>query len=162
MNTDNNDAVTQITREAVIEAMPFKCPKCPKRFTSKAGLTMHNMRVHTQNTGYKWKQSKSHNWDTSILEKQRLARRRAYQQKLRARYKTQGKDSRGYPKDTVDRNKWTPERMAKFQATMRKKALSKQRIQIVYPKPGETVTPDKVTSTIRFCPHCGNNLEKHL
>jgi hypothetical protein len=45
----------------------------------------------------------------------------------------------------------------------------KKRIQYVYPTPdtpADTVTTTVVTTAsiaaIRFCPHCGSNIEKHL
>jgi hypothetical protein len=160
MNTEN----TEVT--------PHQCPKCPKSFLSKAGLTMHTMRVHSGNTGYKWKARQSHNWDTSILEKERLERRRKYQRKLRARYKLQGRDSRGYPVTGKGGNKgmklpsWSKERLAKFQSTMRRKAASKhgfkpKRIQIVYPDPREAGAETVTQPEIRFCPYCGFNIERH-
>lgn len=84
--------------------------------------------------------------------------------------------------------KWTPERTAKFKRTMRRIAreksmrqaggkpphpnslAAKKRIQFVYPTPDQIdaavrATPNMInppTTAIRFCPHCGNNIEKHL
>lgn len=170
MNTENTDEQRTTSENiAVADKLPFfQCPKCPKSFTTPQGLSMHDLRVHSKKlgTGYKWKQRQSHNWDTSVLEKERLARRRAYQRKLRARYKLQGRDSRGYPVKTVDPRKWTTERLSKFQSTMRRKALEKKnpqkRLQFVYPITEAVPTEQQPKSVIRFCPHCGTNIERYL
>jgi predicted RNA-binding Zn-ribbon protein involved in translation (DUF1610 family) len=140
------------------------CPKCGKEFKSKQALRMHDARVHTKKlgSGYKWKQGQGHNWDTSILEKQRLARRRAYQRKLRERYKLQGRDSRGYLRRKPVGRKWTAERLMKFQNTMRRKNREKaKRIQIVYPDPRQQDEKEaaQIIPTLRYCPACGEHLE---
>lgn len=132
---------------------------------------MHILRVHSKpkgmRTGYRWKQQQS---------QATLDRKREYQRKLRERYKLEGKTSRGYPRKP---HRWTPEQTAKFRRTMRKKkALQKagafeaggkrpERIQIVYPDPREKIDLQKVAqqvtrAVIRFCPYCGESIEKHI
>ena len=110
----------------------MECPICKRVFSNQVGLRMHHVRKHTDK-----------NWDT-------------------------GKNFRNAERKHRGRGKpWTPEQHAKFKRTMRKLRNRKQgRIQIVYPDTTRgQETPDLnqlAQSAIRFCPHCGENIEKHL
>lgn len=135
----------------------FPCLECGKTFKSAPALRMHHVRAHGKG------------WDTSSNfgrggskgkfknEAERLAHRRQYQKRLRARYYREGKNSRGeqMPPGWKPRGKyegatgakWTEERRARFIKTMRQKARRKamadegkllpgRRIRYVYPEPG--------------------------
>jgi hypothetical protein len=145
------------------------CPQCGKGFSSAQGLRMHNARVHTKTlgTGYKWKGEAS--------EQERLERRRAYQKKLRARYYRQGKNSRGEAMPPgwtpLKRRKrttppWTAERHVRHLAKYPQQPRGKERIQIVYPDPRDIdlqkVAQQVTRAVIRFCPYCGENIEKQI
>jgi predicted RNA-binding Zn-ribbon protein involved in translation (DUF1610 family) len=208
-DTDTNDAVTEHIKAAAQEAMPHKCPKCTKRFTSKAGLAMHNMRVHTgqlKAPGQKGFKPNPNKRKHSFPSDSAAVKRKKYQQ-MRDRFHAMGLDAKGRPfKSEYGRRTslamrgkgpqaWTPERRAKFKATWRRKErekagaqlpggklhpnslTAKKRIQFVYPTPEQHTqdkatmeeaiantwpNPERTTTAIRFCPHCGNNIERHL
>jgi predicted RNA-binding Zn-ribbon protein involved in translation (DUF1610 family) len=166
-----------------IVTQDFLCPKCGKGFKSSPALRMHTVRAHGKG------------WDTTANLKNRkgnkeeqLEHRRVYQRELRARYYREGKNSKGelMPKGWKARPrggnsgmklpKWSPERLAKFRRTMRKKALLRnkptERIQIVYPDPREEQQKineaiantwpsekDIIVPTLKYCPNCGEHLE---
>jgi predicted RNA-binding Zn-ribbon protein involved in translation (DUF1610 family) len=160
------------------------CPQCGKLFKPGAALRMHIVRVHGKG------------WDTSANFKRKRntsltprEQKRIYQKKLRERYYREGRNSSGklMPKGWKPKFRggnaglklppWTPERLAKFKRTMRKKA--KERIQIVYPSPRAqqekmkedekirqaiaSTWPEKETEvivpTLKYCPNCGEHLE---
>ena len=164
---------------------------------SLAGVNMHDARVHTKKILARgqdgWKpnpkaRAERKNFPSSSLE----TRRRKYRE-TRDRFYAMGLDAKGNPFKSElgkrislsqlagpPRNRtWTPERTARFKATMlrlqREKARQKlhhtpnssKRIQFVYPIPGEdkpepTPKPTATTSAIKFCPHCGTNIERYL
>jgi predicted RNA-binding Zn-ribbon protein involved in translation (DUF1610 family) len=94
----------------------FECPKCGKVFDRLQGLRMHNIRAHTEGgqRGYKWKQRTTR---AEVLEK-----RREYQRRLRDRYYSEGKDSKGQIKPPG----WkpNPRRIAAAQKRFAKKSYS--------------------------------------
>lgn len=116
-------------------ADPFQCDKCERTFHTKPALTMHKIRAHGKgwstsgNFRHKGKQTPQQRRDADATRK-----RRNYQKKLRARYKQEGKDSRGYRKQ-----------------------------HYVYPLPTEQNTQTiRPVEGIKHCPYCGVNIEKHL
>ena len=70
----------------------FQCPKCPKVFGSKAGLNLHDMRIHGKFRGspYNYGLGKK-----PMSDKERLEKRRPYQLALRNKYYREGKNSKG-------------------------------------------------------------------
>lgn len=169
-----------ISPEGTIEQSGVQCPKCQKRFNNAIGLRMHTLRIHS---GRGW--NTSANFKSKKSREKILAEKREYNRKLRARYKKEGRNSRGelMPPGWVPRtsNKWTPERRAKFNSTWRSKnkaktkaILKKHPIQIVYPDPRETVNegtwPENMGEVrkldnvrkLNHCPYCGEFLVRHL
>jgi hypothetical protein len=201
-NTEEpHDAVTEIVAQSEQEALPWKCPKCPKRFTTKAGVVMHDRRVHTKTLkswGQKGFKPNPDNKPRKIYPSDRSVVKRRKYREMRDRYHAMGLDAKGRPfKSETGKKvstsmmrrkgpvKWTPERKAKFRATMRKKAQArrwivppptppilstKKRLQFVYPIsnkiPAEQDKPEQEKPTnirkVRFCPFCGEHLERHL
>lgn len=171
MNTNENTDTEPLAQTeptlAQLTMHEIPCPKCDKTFKSIPAVRMHTIRAHGEG------------WDTSgnfgrgskkrRTESDRLAYKREYQKKLRERYKLEGKNSRGYP---LRKYRWTPEQTAKFRRTMRKKAIQKaakpQRFQIVYPDPRDKdidlqkVAQQVTKAVMRFCPYCGESIEKHI
>jgi hypothetical protein len=158
------------------ETLNFPCDKCDRRFKSPAARNMHKVRTH----GKGWDTSKNFrkNLHNRVAQREKLlAAKREYNRKLRARYKLEGKDSRGYPlpdrgllKRISNLNRkggkpWTDAQRDKFRRTMKAKS---KRIQIVYPDPrgvtefnkGEIVRGVEVTiPALKHCPNCGEHLE---
>jgi hypothetical protein len=162
MTPDKTDTVTEISEAAAKEAMPWKCPKCTKRFTSKAGLFMHNGRVHAKNIvaagqkGFKpnpdnKKRKQNYPSDSSAVK------RRKYQA-MRDKFHAMGLDAKGRPFKTeygrrtslAMRGKgpqaWTPERRAKFKATWRRKEREKAGAQL----PGGKLHPNSLSAKKRI------------
>jgi predicted RNA-binding Zn-ribbon protein involved in translation (DUF1610 family) len=153
----------ETTTQETLTGLP--CPKCGKTFKNAMAMRMHTLRKHS-----------GKGWDTSANFRHGLARKsreklllakREYNRRLRARYKLEGKDSRGYPLDKRWSNlnrkggkPWTDAQREKFRRTM--KAKARHRIQIVYPeptdKPGIELAQVYVP-TLKHCPNCGENIE---
>ena len=161
-----------ISPEGTIEQSGVQCPKCQKRFNNAIGLRMHTLRIHS---GRGW--NTSANFKSKKSREKILAEKREYNRKLRARYKREGRNSRGelMPPNWTPRSSvgWSPERRAKFNSTWRSKnkaktkaILKKHPIQIVYdPKTSidqaiKNTWPEQMdTPDLKFCPHCGENIK---
>lgn len=157
---------------------PIPCPKCEKRFKNEIALRMHTLRIHS---GRGW--NTSANFKSKNKSRERiLAEKREYNRRLRARYKKEGRNSRGelMPPGWKPRGsgnlKWSPERRAKFNSTWRSKnkaktksILKKHPIQIVYPDPRQkALEAEAIKNTwpeqadvpeLKYCPHCGENIK---
>lgn len=128
------------------------CSK-PGPYKNQKALNMHNARVHTKKIKAPFQGLSK--------EERRLAKRRAYQKKLRKRYKAEGKDSRGYPLKGGRHKKkfgapWTVERRKKFDATWAAKKNGK------LPPPLKLEEQEDPRQFIRHCPNCGANLVPHF
>jgi hypothetical protein len=154
-NTEPSWPPTDTGITSTTHPFPFQCERCLRDFKSERALRMHKIRMHS---GRGW--DTSQNFRSKKTVNQRLAHRREYQRKLRARYRMEGKNSRGYARTGA---RWSDQQRAKYQRTMSTRRKAKNRTMYVYPLPAEqnTQTLDKVES-IKHCPYCGHNLEKHL
>ena len=141
----NDEQLTELS--AVNKAV---CPKCFKGFTGPKALQalrMHRMRVHTRAgkrgaklanevAAAKKRAATAANGLPSSATKE--ARRRYYHNMV-ARYHAQGLNSHGEPfSRRGNRARFAP---------------------IVL---GNEPEQEPVKAAIKFCPHCGQNLEKHL
>jgi hypothetical protein len=137
------------TSDSVVE---FNCqvPKCGKSFKSAPALRMHIVRAHGKG------------WDTSANFRKKdsarealLAKKQAYNKKVRAENIAKGLTGSGKPRKRPFRAKkpafgakWTPERRRKFKDTWEAKKNGLQ--------------PPKVQQDprdfINHCPNCGKNL----
>ena len=156
---------------------PIPCPKCNKRFRNEIGLRMHTLRIHS---GRGWNTSANFKSKSKTRESL-LAQKREYNRKLRARYKKEGRNSRGElmppgwkPRGSVG---WSPERRAKFNSTWlsknkkkTKSILKKNPIQIVYPDPRQkALEAEAIENTwpegsgtlakLKYTPNCGEHIE---
>ncbi len=129
----------------------FYCDKCNRSFDKKAGLLMHDSRVHTKKlgTGYRWK--------TRLTQAERLQRRREYGRKWRL------------AKGMTPRVQSWIESNPKIKKAVKEKAQKRPRIQYVYPHPEEPLVPvpDNIAalmtskvSKLKCCPNCGEELWK--
>lgn len=146
------------------------CGYCDRVFKSMPALRMHKVRAH----GKGWDTSRNFGKRNLTQHEKKLQ----YQRNLRARYKREGKDSRGYPKKT-GAHKWGPEQLHKFRRTMKRKAMAKaganlfeaggnkktkRSIQIIYPDPSHPFNQDEPeladvhVPQLKFCPNCGEHL----
>ena len=82
---------------ALMNPKPYQCDKCDFRGTSPASLRMHRIRKHS---GRNWDTSKNFQsvnrrsaWSKKAPRSVRLANRREYQKRLRARYYAEGKNA---------------------------------------------------------------------
>jgi hypothetical protein len=142
----------------------FPCPKCSHEpFPTIQGLRMHDMRVHTKagQEGAMWKlrgTSLKYAGETEAERETRLARKRLYQQRLRARYKREGKDSKGKLRPEGYQPRKSPgtgnkqEYMRKWY--LRKRAEKKNSANL----PVETTVAPEIwimqSSGVIRCPHC--------
>jgi hypothetical protein len=157
------------------------CPKCEKRFSNEIGLRMHDIRKHQPGRG--WSTSRNFKGGKKTKEAE-LAKKRLYNARMRARFYAEGRNSRGElmpkgwkPKLNRGGNKgmklkgWSPERREKFNSTWRSKQgkKAKKRFEpIVYPDPRQKALEQEAIQntwpeqgnipTLKFCPHCGENV----
>jgi predicted RNA-binding Zn-ribbon protein involved in translation (DUF1610 family) len=151
-----------------IEISPttFACPKCGKQFFNKNAVRMHHVRVHTP-AGRKGALKGSRN--AQINRDSFLARKRAYNAKVRARYVAQGLTTTGKPrKRPAPKPKfgstWTPERRKRFQATWeaKKNGVKMAEIARINVQPTKREEVEDPRAFINNCPYCGYNLVPHF
>jgi hypothetical protein len=181
----NNDEINaELALEALAQPPPphtpmeFKCDvivatedgtghnACGKAFQSANALRMHKARVHGNMQGQ----------PRTLVERRarELERKRAYNRQLRAKRYAQGLDARGVPRppgyEPRKMPPWTPERKAKFQATMRRlrvgKKQPKKQIRYVYPEPEQAeqqpITQMTNIRKMNHCPYCGEHILHHI
>lgn len=144
-----------------------KCTQCEKEFSSLHGMRVHAYQAHIRGGGNRRKH---------LTPEQRRESRRIYQAKLRQRRKDRGLTSKGTPikqpkhwtrNRKLTGTKWSPEHRANFMATIQRKAAEQKQPPPQHRKiepfvlRAEDVEPAAPT-TIKFCPHCGSNLQKYL
>ena len=172
----NNDETKALIADAVLEALPFPCDQCSRRFPKKQALVMHKMRVHTREgvwgakKGVKanqakftnapshtreWKSAYNRRWRERKKAEQEAERKkwssykREKYQEMKARRAAQGLNARGQPFTEAGK---------KIIAGMQKSGF----VKYVYPLPGdETAPPPAVSAAVKFCPFCGNDIQ-HL
>lgn len=133
--------------DVAMEPDNIPCPKCDKSFKNAIALRMHDIRKH-QNRDW----STTQNFGMQSRE-QRLAKKRDYNRKWRLRrgMKVRPQSIKGGTKGMI-LPKWSPERLAKFRRTWRKRRQAEAALPAT-PKP--TPAPGSVT----FCPRCGCNIK---
>jgi hypothetical protein len=144
-----------LSNQIVKEVLPFECARCNKPFSSLNALRMHRMRVHTRagQLGARWKQGKKQS------QEERKAKKRDYQRQLRARYKAEGRDARGKPREKSGQSphRWSAKQRANFIATIRRKRNAQTKML-----PSPVFDADKkmaFQTQVQFCPRCGCNIK---
>ena len=152
----------QDTLETTIPAaVSFACLKCDKAFGSENALRMHKMRVHTRagKYGALWQKGGA---KPIQVRRKHLAKRRAYQARIRAKNLAMGLTSTGTQRI---RKKHQLDTKAVRNEYKRNWYHKQKRIRIVYPEPGtqpEAYTPEQPDASqhIKYCPYCKNNIER--
>ena len=126
-----------------------ECQVCNKVFNNKRALSMHNLRVHS---GKEWATRKK--YPSQSLEYKRMR----YREK-QAEYRSKGLNAHGEPFKTEwgKRISETHRNQIGIGTPQRKRRQKRKRIEPFVLRAGE-VTP----TGVKFCPFCGNNIEKLL
>jgi hypothetical protein len=148
--------------------MSEQCPDCLRWFKSKPALNTHRVRSH----GKGWSTTKNFHGGKKSRSAD-LARKRAYNAKVRAENIAKGLTSSGKPRKRRRANSaslanlhrggfpWSAERRAKFERTWRAKnqARNNHKVGIIDDLKHEAI-PDP-RAFINCCPNCGYNLKAH-
>src|SRR5215471_507759 len=151
--------------ESPPQTLPFTCKRCGKSFAKPQALTMHTVRMHTHRTKI---QRAAYAAKRAYRTQQEIDRARAQSRKHNAAYRArniaQGLTATGKtPKRLPARG--TPEYRARLSQAMKASWAKrvKRKTNYVWPLPDtDNLQNTDALPRIKFCPHCGNNLEKHL
>jgi predicted RNA-binding Zn-ribbon protein involved in translation (DUF1610 family) len=157
-----NEATT--TNTTIETKTTEQCPKCGKLFKSAPALRMHTIRAHGKgwNTSANFRGKKKDQTRDEVL-----ARKRAYNKKMRAENIAKGLTGSGKPRKRAYRPKnkpvfgakWTPARRKKFQATWEAKKNGNKTIVEIAKLVQKNEQPlEDPREFINHCPNCGKSL----
>lgn len=143
----------------------FECHRCGKNFDKPQALAMHTVRMHTHREKASMAAAKAM---SARARAQRIAlgnkpfpsqtseyKKAKYRERVE-RWRKQGLNAHGDP----FKNNAISRGLRKARGVITPKRSPKRTTPFVWPLPG-TPNLDAVPN-IKFCPHCGTNIEKHL